>query len=763
MVELTIDGHTVSVPPGSMVMHAVEKLGEYVPHFCYHKKLSIAANCRMCLVDVEKAPKPLPACATPVSQGMIVRTQSELAKKAQQGVMEMLLINHPLDCPICDQGGECQLQDLAVGYGASESQYTEEKRVVEHKTAGPLISMEEMSRCIHCTRCVRFGQEVAGVMELGMLNRGEHAEITSFLGNTIDSEVSGNMIDICPVGALTSKPFRYQARTWELQRRKGVAAHDSLGSNLTVQVKAGEVLRVVPLENEAVNECWISDRDRFSYEGLNSADRLTQPMIKTDGVWNAVTWADALAASEKVLQNTRKNAAIQAHPMASLEEQTLLAQLAQSVNASADLGQGYATRTGLTGLGMPVADIANLDRVLLIGSTLRSEQPLLATRLRHATKRGMQLSVLHSANDDLLMPTKARMIVKPSAIVSSLIEIVAAVATQKQIPAPALIQNVMPSPAAKEIAMSLCSGEKIAIFLGEVAQNAADAAAISALAQWIAQQTSGVCGVFPQGANAVGAAWVASSLNLTTHAGTSLNASVLLSLHIEPNLDSGSVGKAGQNHIALTAYRTAALDASASILLPVATFSETSGTYVNMAGDVQSFNPSVKPKGEARPAWKVLRTLAANMGGTSSVISAEIPETLKAAVLSVLSADKLNVNKVDSNTVISIEKITNTPAAANQLEVLAEQGMYAGDAIVRRSHALQSTMQSARDNTARMNGATLANFAMNVKISNAGGSCILPVGLDNTLPDGVIRLAYGVAGTAGLNVRAANLVTVEAA
>ena len=301
MVELTIDGHTVSVPPGSMVMHAVEKLGEYVPHFCYHKKLSIAANCRMCLVDVEKAPKPLPACATPVSQGMIVRTQSELAKKAQQGVMEMLLINHPLDCPICDQGGECQLQDLAVGYGASESQYTEEKRVVEHKTAGPLISMEEMSRCIHCTRCVRFGQEVAGVMELGMLNRGEHAEITSFLGNTIDSEVSGNMIDICPVGALTSKPFRYQARTWELQRRKGVAAHDSLGSNLTVQVKAGEVLRVVPLENEAVNECWISDRDRFSYEGLNSADRLTQPMIKTDGVWNAVTWADALADRKSVV------------------------------------------------------------------------------------------------------------------------------------------------------------------------------------------------------------------------------------------------------------------------------------------------------------------------------------------------------------------------------------------------------------------------------------------------------------------------------
>ncbi|MDO7680233.1 MAG: NADH-quinone oxidoreductase subunit NuoG, partial [Burkholderiaceae bacterium] len=288
MVEIELDGKKVEVPEGSMVMHAAEKAGTYIPHFCYHKKLSIAANCRMCLVDVEKAPKAMPACATPVAQGMIVRTKSDKAIKAQQSVMEFLLINHPLDCPICDQGGECQLQDLAVGYGTGSSNYEEEKRVVFHKDVGPLISMEEMSRCIHCTRCVRFGEEISGDMELGMSHRGEHAEIETFLGESVDSELSGNMIDICPVGALTSKPFRYNARTWELSRRKSISPHDSTGANLIVQVKNHRVMRVVPLENDAVNECWIADRDRFSYEALNSGERLAEPMLKQYGEWITV-------------------------------------------------------------------------------------------------------------------------------------------------------------------------------------------------------------------------------------------------------------------------------------------------------------------------------------------------------------------------------------------------------------------------------------------------------------------------------------------
>ena len=303
MVEIELDGKKVEVPPGSMVMDAANKLGTYIPHFCYHKKLSIAANCRMCLVEVEKAPKPLPSCATPVSPGMIVRTHSDKAVQAQKSVMEFLLINHPLDCPICDQGGECQLQDLAVGYGKSESRYQEEKRVVAPKEAGPLISMEEMSRCIQCTRCVRFGQEVAGVMEFGMVGRGEHSEITTFVGKSVDSEVSGNMIDLCPVGALTSKPFRYSARPWELQRRRSVSPHDSLGSNLIVQVKGGKVMRVLPLENENINECWLSDKDRFSYEARDNASRRTTPMLKQDGKWIETDWQTALedVASRRVL------------------------------------------------------------------------------------------------------------------------------------------------------------------------------------------------------------------------------------------------------------------------------------------------------------------------------------------------------------------------------------------------------------------------------------------------------------------------------
>ena len=338
MLTVEVDGKSVQVPNGATVMEAANKLGVFVPHFCYHKKLSIAANCRMCLVQVEKAPKPMPACATPVTDGMKVWTHSEAAKKAQNGVMEFLLINHPLDCPICDQGGECQLQDLAVGYGGSASRYAEPKRVVFHKNMGPLISAEEMSRCIHCTRCVRFGQEVAGVMELGMVGRGEHSEIVSFVGKSVDSELSGNMIDICPVGALTSKPFRYSARTWELSRRKSVSPHDSLGANLIVQVKQNKVMRVVPRENEEVNECWISDRDRFAYEGLNSEDRLTRPMLKDGGEWHEVGWEVALehvASRLGAVRNAQGGEAIGAlvSPNATLEEMYLTQKLLRGIGS----------------------------------------------------------------------------------------------------------------------------------------------------------------------------------------------------------------------------------------------------------------------------------------------------------------------------------------------------------------------------------------------------------------------------------------------
>ena len=338
MIEIDLDGQKVSVPEGSMVMHAADKAGTYIPHFCYHKKLTIAANCRMCLVEIEKAPKPMPACATPVTQGMVVKTKSDKAINAQQGVMEFLLINHPLDCPICDQGGECQLQDLAVGYGASSSRYDEDKRVVYPKDVGPLLSMQEMNRCIHCTRCVRFGVEVGGVMELGMIHRGEHSEITTVAGDTVDSELSGNMIDLCPVGAITSKPFRYSARAWELSRRKGVSPHDSTGANLIVQVKGAQVVRVLPLENEDVNECWLADRDRFSYEALNTAERLTVPMIRQGGEWKTVSWTDALdyvsrGLTQIAVEHGPQSIGALATPLASVEELHLLAKLVRGLGS----------------------------------------------------------------------------------------------------------------------------------------------------------------------------------------------------------------------------------------------------------------------------------------------------------------------------------------------------------------------------------------------------------------------------------------------
>ncbi len=446
MLTLEVDGKSVQVTNGSTVMDAAHKLDIYVPHFCWHKKLTIAANCRMCLVQVEKAPKPLPACATPAAEGMKVWTHSEAAITAQKGVMEFLLINHPLDCPICDQGGECQLQDLSVGYGASSSRYDEPKRVVLNKNLGPLIATD-MTRCIHCTRCVRFGQEIAGVMELGMANRSEFAEILTFVGRTVDSELSGNMIDLCPVGALTSKPFRYTARTWELARRKSVSPHDGLGSNLVVQVKNDRVMRVVPLENEAINECWLSDKDRFSYEGLNSEDRLTRPLLRRDGRLRRDRLADRprirrrrTRARARAARRRRDRcaglAAFDAGGAASGAKARCAAWAATtSIFACASPISPPTPAIRCAGtvpwLGMSIADFAALDRVLVVGSFLRNDHPLLAQRLRQAAKKGTQLSLLHASDDDLLIKIAHKEIVAPSAMPRMLAGIVVAAAAAR--------------------------------------------------------------------------------------------------------------------------------------------------------------------------------------------------------------------------------------------------------------------------------------------------------------------------------------------
>jgi NADH-quinone oxidoreductase subunit G len=693
MVEIELDGQKVEVLEGSMVMHAAEKAGTYIPHFCYHKKLSIAANCRMCLVDVEKAPKPMPACATPVTQGMIVRTKTDKAIKAQQSVMEFLLINHPLDCPICDQGGECQLQDLAVGYGGSGSRYEEEKRVVFHKDVGPLISMQEMSRCIHCTRCVRFGQEVAGVMELGMSHRGEHAEIETFVGQSVDSELSGNMIDICPVGALTSKPFRYSARTWELSRRKSIAPHDSSGANVVVQVKNNEVLRVVPLENEDVNECWIADRDRFSYEALNSADRLRAPMIKQGGEWKEVDWQTALEYVANGLNQISKDHGASSigalvSPHSTLEELHLASTLVRSLgsdNIDYRLRNAEFTKPeGVRYLGTSIASLSQLQRVLVVGSNLRKDHPLFAQRIRQAQRHGGQVNVITSkalfnGADAWAMPIKNADVQEASGWAQSMANVAAVIAAEKGVTAPANGQATLE---AQAIAKSLLGGERKAILLGNAAAHHANASSLLSLAKWIADNTGATYGYLTEAANTVGAQWAkaqpqSGGLNAAQMLAGGLKAALLL--NTEPVEDSAAGNKAVaalaamQMVVTLSPFKTNM--AFSDVLLPIAPFTETSGSFVNAEGRLQSFHAVVKPLAETRPAWKVLRVLA-NMLGLPQLAFETSQDVLKQ-----ISATPLNLSNAGGSEV----------RLAGQFDTPCVASIYQLDSLVRRAPSLQLT------------------------------------------------------------------------
>lgn len=763
MVELTVDGNTVEVPEGSMVMHAAQKVGLYVPHFCYHKKLSIAANCRMCLVEVEKAPKALPACATPVTNGMVVHTCSEKARAAQKSVMEFLLINHPLDCPICDQGGECQLQDLAVGYGGSSSRYQEEKRVVFHKDLGPLVSAEEMSRCIHCTRCVRFGQEIAGVMELGMLGRGEHSEITSFVGRSIESELSGNMIDICPVGALTSKPFRYSARTWELARRRSVSPHDSLGANLVVQVKGDRVMRVVPFEDEAINECWISDRDRFSYEGLNSEDRLAAPMIKgADGKWQEASWADALAAVAQGLSRVRDSfgagqIGALASEYATTEEYALLGRLVRALgseNIDFRLRQTDpafdAALTGAPWLGLPIAELDNLDRVLVVGSFLRKDHPLMAQRLRQAAKRGTQILMVDSAADDPLMPVAGRLTVAPSELPRALAEVAVALAQAKQAAVPAEFASVTPGENAKIIAASLASGANTAVLMGNLAVASAQASTLAANGRAVADLAGGKFGFLTSGGNTVGG-YLAGAIpgkggkNAAAMLAEPLKAYVVL--HAEPLLDADNGQQAiaalrgAQFAVALTPYRSAAAE-WADVMLPVAPFTETSGTFVNAQGLAQSFKGTVAPFGQTRPAWKVLRVLGnvLHLAGFDD----ETSESVRDAALA---------GGVEGRLSNDIKAPLGLGQPLTGLERVADVPIYRSDAMVRRSEPLQAAPASKKP-AARMNGNTLTSLGLTagvkVRVTGGQGAVELETVQDDAVADRAVRIAAAFENTAAL-------------
>lgn len=760
MVEIELDGKKVSVAEGSMVMHAADAAGTYIPHFCYHKKLSIAANCRMCLVDVEKAPKPMPACATPVTQGMVVRTKSDKAVKAQKSVMEFLLINHPLDCPICDQGGECQLQDLAVGYGGSASRYQEEKRVVFHKSVGPLLSMEEMSRCIHCTRCVRFGQEIAGIMELGMQHRGEHSEITTFVGKTVDSELSGNMIDLCPVGAITSKPYRYSARNWELSRRKSVSPHDSTGANLIVQVKNHRVMRVLPLENEAVNECWIADRDRFSYEALNSESRLTQPMIKQGGQWQPVDWNTALGYVADGLKRVKAEFGAEGigalgSVHSTVEELHLLAKLVRGLGSdNIDHRLRHADFTvgeGAQWLGMPIASLHTLDRVFVVGSFLRKDHPLFAQRIRQAARHGARVMSLHAVHDDWAMPVSSRLTAAPSDWLQALADVAAHVGAATGAAAPGAGRTEGTADA-QAVAQSLLSGERKAILLGNAAVQHPQASALLSLAHWIGEQTGAAVGVLTDGANRVGAQLVgAQPAQGGLNAGQMLSRPMkaLLLLNVEPSLDAADAAAAraaleGSGLVvALTAFKDAAVE-NADVLLPIAPFSETGGSFVNAEGRLQSFHGVVRGLGDSRPAWKVLRVLG-NLLGLAGFGHESVEEVRAEALGDVATLPQKLSNRVDGN--------ASRPFVVQGLQRVADVPVYATDALVRRAESLQAT-NDARPPVAGLPAALWAQLGLGegakVRVSQGGAAVVLPARLDTTLASGTVRVPAGHLVTAGL-------------
>ena len=777
MVEIEIDGKTLQVEDGSTVIEAAHKLGTYIPHFCYHKKLSIAANCRMCLVQVEKAPKPMPACATIVTNGMKVFTHSELAVKAQKAVMEFLLINHPLDCPICDQGGECQLQDLAVGYGDSASKYEEEKRVVPDKDLGPLVATD-MTRCINCTRCVRFTAEIAGFMELGQSYRGERAEVMPFIGKTVDTELSGNIIDLCPVGALTSKPFRFSARTWELSRRKSVSPHDALGSNLIVQTKHDKVMRVLPLENDDINECWLSDKERFSYQGLNSADRLTRPMVKQGGEWKEVDWNVALDYAAHALRDVAKNHGGSAiggllSPHATAEEMFLAQKLLRGLGSeNVDFRLRHSDfsadgkRAGIPSLGMKIADISRLDRVLVVGSFLRKDHPLIAQRLRQSAKKGAEINLLHSADDDLLIKMAGRVIAAPSQLPQVLGQVAKAVCALKAATVPPFLAEIVVSPQAQAIAHSLASGSNVGVLLGNFAQQHPRAASLHALGRLISKVLGAKLGFLGEAANSVGgyvanAVPGAGGLNVAAMLADPRQAYVVLGA--EPELDCADGAKAlaalrkAAVTVVLTPFKSQAMLDYAAVLLPVTPFTETSGSFVNTEGRVQSFFAATKPLGDSRPAWKVLRVLGnlLDQGGFDYNSSEDV------------RADALGgkpefVGGLDNGIDGVAMKLAVTGAG---IERVADVPIHFADPLVRRSPALQQAADSAAPG-ARMNAVTLARIGVaageQVRVGAGGTPIVLTALLDAGLPDNAVRVATAHESTVALGAMFASLIVEKA-
>jgi NADH-quinone oxidoreductase subunit G len=720
LVNLEIDGKAVKARKGAMIIHATDAHGAYVPRFCYHDKLPVAANCRMCLVEVEKAPKPLPACATPVAEGMKVFTKSPVAIGAQKATMEFLLINHPLDCPICDQGGECELQDLALGFGRDIARFNERKRVVKDKDLGPLVSTD-MTRCIHCTRCVRFGQDIAGIPELGTTGRGEHMEIGTYVEKAVEHELSGNIIDLCPVGALNSKPFRYQGRSWEMTQSPLVAPHDGLGTNLFGHVLRGRLKRVVPRANDDINETWIADRERFSYEGLLAADRLTRPRLREGGEWREVDWETALGAAARGLAAAGASTGLLAHPSLTLEELHLASRVVRglgSANLDHRLRQrdfrGDAAGLAVPGLGLPLAAVDGLSGLLVIGSHLRAELPLLAHRVRKAAVRARaQVAFLDLAAREYRFPVASQIVAAPADWTRGLAGLLVATAeVAGAAPAAAfssLIAGLTPSDAERAAARALCIGTNRAVWLGAMALRHPAYADLRALAAEIARLAGATLGTLAEGGNAAGAALAGVLPQGGERAGLDALAMLrapqrayLLVGAIEPRHDladpvaAEAAFAAAACVVAITPYASEELLRHAHVLLPMGAFAETSGTYVNLEGRWQSHPGAIAPPGEARPGWKILRVLGnlLQLEGFAHESSEQVRDELRARLDAAASTGAASTGA--GAAVAAATLPTALPAGAlgavASLPVAAlDVPMYAIDAVLRRSPALQAT------------------------------------------------------------------------
>ena len=712
IVNIEVDGKPVEAAKGQMIMQVTDKIGAYIPRFCYHEKLSIAANCRMCLVEVEKAPKPMPACATPVVEGMQVFTRSPKAIAAQKATMEFLLINHPLDCPICDQGGECELQDLAMGYGRDISRYNDGKRVVKDKDIGPLVSTD-MTRCIHCTRCTRFGEEISGMPQLGTTDRGEDMKIGTYIENSVDHELSANIIDLCPVGALNNKPYRYSARAWEMTQRATVSPHDCVGSNLYVHVLRGTIKRVVPRENESINETWIADRDRFSYEGIYSSDRLMSPRIKEYGEWRDVDWDEALATAATTLRAAKADKiGFVASPSATLEEAHLIARLAAHLgtnNLDHRIGRrDFSDQDNdpfFPWLGCTLADVEKQDAIFIAGSNLRNETPILAHRVRKAALAGASVSFANSNEHEYFFNVANSL--SGTGLVELLAGVAVAASDKKALPASIkdLCSGVKADAPQKAVAKSLAGADNALILLGNIAGSHGAYSAVRALAAAIASMTGAKLGNISEGANSAGAHLAGllphrgrggeprsiSGLNVAEMLDTLLDAVVLV--NVEPDVDIRAIGDAVEKLstqpfvIALTPYASATLLETADLLLPIGSFAETSGTYVNVAGTWQSFEGVANPVGEARPAWKVLRVIGNLVEApkfeyvTSEDVRDELAEQL----------GEITPNNEYTGSA-KIAKPNGADAPASDIDT----PLYSVDGLVRRSNALQLTVEARR-------------------------------------------------------------------